>query len=234
MNLTNLKLLARAYVPGAKETDVVTDPVLTLLLNQGVVDIATKTACLKKSKTFTVTADDYDYSLSSVLGDYLTMDKPGIWWNAGTVASPNWQKLDPRTMKYFDTNSPSWRDDDSDDPLEYSIEGDVLTLRPTPDTTLANGLWVYYGAMPIAMSAGAHFPFTGTSTEYTHLSIFDDAILAFVEWKLQKALNKGQDPYAAKAKAYLGILETKEVLFKRRLDINAHRDTKFQGRKLRK
>ena len=190
---------------------------------------------LKTNKKFTVTAEQQEYNLSTVLGDYLTMDKPGIWWNTGTAAAPDWEELWPRTLKYFDRNSPDWRDEnitDRDDPLSYSIDGDIITLRPTPDTTLVEGLWIYYGKRPNDMTAGSHFPFTGSSTEYTHLSVFDDAILAFVEWKLQKTLNKGQDPYDAKEKAYKRIRGEKQSLFERRLDISNSRYTKFQGRKM--
>jgi len=232
MKLSDLRIMARALIPGSKVGSI-KNPLLDAILNAGVLDIATHTACLKTNKKFTVTAEDYDYSLSSVLGDYLVMDRPGIYWNAGTAAAPDWQQLDPRTLKYFDRHSSDWRDDDSDDPLEYSIDGDVLTLRPTPDTTLANGLWIYYGKRPTPMTAPGHYSFSGSTTEYTHLSVFDDVILAYWEWKAQKILNKGQDQYKLKETAYRAIREEKFSLFKRRPDISFHRDAKLQGRKLR-
>ena len=231
MNLTNLRLLARAYVPGAKVA-VVKNTTLDLILNQAVVDIASHTACLKTNKKFDVEADENEYSLSTELGDYLTMDKPGLWWNAGTGAAPNWLQLDPRTLKYFNENTPTWRDDDADDPLAYSIDGDILTIRPEPDTDLTDGFHIYYGKMPSSMTSGSHFPFTGSSIEYDHMTIFDDAILAFWEWKAQKIVNKGQDPYKATEKAYKEIREEKSLLFNRRLDIGADRQARFRGRRV--
>lgn len=232
MTLANLRTLIRAMIPGAK-VSVITNTVLDLILNNGVRDIAAYTACLKTNETFDVVADDDEYDLSTEVTDFLVMDKPGLWWNAGTAASPNWLQLHPRTLKYFDKHSPSWRDDDSDDPQEYSIDGDVVTIRPAPDTSLTDGFWIYYGAAPTAMSAAASYPFSGSTTHYTHLDVFDDAILAYAEWQLQKMLNKGQDPYKLKETAYVRIREEKFSLFKRRLDISASKDAKLQGRKIR-
>ena len=231
MNLANLRTLARGYVPGYKTTD---NTFLDLVLNQGVIDIAAYTACLKTNTTFDVTADEDEYVLSTEVTDFLTMDKPGLWWNAGTAAAPNWQQLDPRTLKYFDKHSLTWRDDDADDPLEYSIDGDILTVRPEPDTDLTDGFWIYYGKMPGTMSAGTHYAFSGSTTRYTHLEVFNDAIIAFARWKLQQALNKDQgDAYKLLENAYKRIREEAFSLFKRRLDISAHRDTKLQGQRIR-
>ena len=143
MTLANLRILARAYVPGYKTAS---NSVLDLVINNGVKDIATFSACLKKNDTFNVTAETMEYALSTELTDFLVPDKPGLWWNAGTAGSPDWQKLDPKTLETLDYDRPDWRDEDSDDPLEYTIDGDVVTIFPKPDTTLADGFWLPCGS----------------------------------------------------------------------------------------
>ena len=229
MTLNNLRILARALIPGAKES-VISNTVLDLILNNGVRDIAAYTACLKTNKKFTVTADQFEYNLSTVIGNFLVVDKSGLWWNAGTAASTNWEKLNPKTLKTIDKDRPTWRDEDSDDPQDYSIDGDILTLVPTPDTTLASGLWLYYGRVPTNMTTTSHYPFSGSTTEYAHLLVFDDAILAYAKWKILSSLNKKQDEALA-VKEYMTIREEKFSLFKRRPDISAY--TKLQGQKIR-
>jgi len=232
MTLSNLRTIARAIVPGAKLA-IVSNAVLDLILNRGVRDVAAYTICLKVNSTFNVTAETGEYILSTEVTDFLVPDKPGLWWNRGTAASPDWVKLYPKTLQTIDKDRPTWRDDDSDDPLDYSIEGDILTVVPKPDTTLASGFWLYHGRTPADMTAVGHFTFSGSTTEYANLSIFDDAILAYWEWKAQKIFNKGQDQYKLKETDYKVAREEAFNLFKRRPDISAHRDTRLQGRKIR-
>lgn len=233
MTLNNFRTLSRLYVRGAK-IGTIKNPELDLILNKGADDIAQYTACLKTNKKFTVTAEQNEYNLSSVIGDFLVPDKPGLWWNAGTASSPDWLKLDPKTLAAIDKDRPDWRDEESDDPLEYSIESDILTLVPIPNTTLVDGLWLYYGKAPTYMTSGTYYPFTGTTTEYTHLRVFDDAILAYAKWKMQEALNKdGRDDFKLLETAYKRVREEAYSLFKRRPDISFSKYTKLQGRKFR-
>jgi len=227
MNLTNLRTLVRAITPGAKTSNV-KNPLLNIVINSIVVDIAAYTKCLKTNAKFTITAEDYDYSLSSVLTDFLVPDKPGLWWDNGT----RWKKLNPRTLEWLDKNKPNWRDLDSDDPQDYSIDGDVLTLSPTPDTTLTDGLWMYYGEKPVDMTSGDHYPFSGSTTEIPHLSIFDWAIVYGSKWKILPMINlKYADEYNRDKNQYLNEREEKFNLFKRRPDISA--EARFQGPKVR-
>ena len=115
MILTNLRALCRSMIPGCK-VDVVPDTVLDLLINEGVKDIAAYTKCLPTNKRFNAVASQgtalNPYVLSSVIGDYLVVDKPGLWWNQGTVAAPDYKKLNPRTQEWLDGNRPNWRDID--------------------------------------------------------------------------------------------------------------------------
>lgn len=229
MTLAQLRELTRLYVPGAK-TNTISNPQVDLILNNGVKDIAVYTLCLKANKKFNVVADQSQYNLSSVIGDYVGVDKSGLWWNAGSATSTNWQQLNPRTLKALDNERINWRDLGSDDPQDYTIDGDILTIVPAGDTALANGLWLYYGKKPTIMSADGHYSFSGSTTEYTHLSIFDEAIIGFAKWKLQQALNKdGTDDYKRLENSYKTLREEAFKLFKRRLDISHSEDLRMQG-----
>ncbi len=233
MTLNNFRTLIRMFFPNAK-INPVTNPALDLIINAGVLDIATYTACLKANTTFNVTAEDDTYNLSSEISDFLVMDKPGLWWNAGSASSSDWKKVYSRTLKWLDLKRPTWRDEGSDDPLDCSIDGDIITVVPKPDTTLADGFKIYYGKKPTPMSAGGHYSFSGTTTELSNLSVFDDAIIEYALWKLRKAFNKGEDSYRLGENAYLRVREEKFSLWKRRPDISASKDTKLQGPKFRR
>ena len=228
MNFGNLKILARAYVPGAK-VSVVSDSVLNLLLNQGVVEIAALTICLKANKKFNVVADQREYVLSSVVGDFLIMDDPGVYWYNGS----SWKQLCPVTMKWLDENRPNWRDEDSGDPKHYYQESDTLGFHPTPDTSLASGFHVYYGKKPSGMTTEDQYPFGGEA-EITHLSILSEAILYYWKWKILPALNKdGTDNFRLAERAFYNEITLKKAMLARRPDISASRYNQMQGTKIR-
>lgn len=222
MTLNQFKTLARAFTPGSKANNV-KNPVLELIINQGAKDVAAYAIALKTNKKFNITAEQKEYNLSSVIGDFLVPDKPGLWWYNGS----QWRQLHAKTLEEFDNKFPTWRDEPSGDPLDYSIDADILTLRPTPGTTLANGLWLYYGRSSVNMTAAGHYPFSGSTTEYTHLSVFDSAIEAWNEWKIKKILNKGLDDFRVGENNYIRTREEKFGLFKRRPDISSK--AKLQG-----
>lgn len=224
MTLDQLKTLARAYVPGAK-VSVIADGTLEILLNAGVVEVAALTVCLKTNKKFDIVANQREYVISSVLGDFLVMDDPGIWWYDGS----SWKQLHPKTMKWLDENRPNWRDEASGDPMYYYQEGDTIGFHPTPDTSQTDGAHVYYGRKPLAMTEGGHYPFE-RATEITHLTILDDAILYYWKWKIQPALNKdASDDFRKNEYAFKNEVASKKAMLARRPDISASRYTKMQG-----
>ena len=115
MNLGNLKTLARVFVPQLK-SNTAGDTIIELILNQGALDVALRTQCLRTNEKFTVTADDYDYNLTSVLTRYLVPTESGLLWNAGDGTTTNWKQLDPKSIEYWDREAPNWRDADSGTP----------------------------------------------------------------------------------------------------------------------
>ena len=151
----------------------------------------------------------------------LAPDKPGLWWNAGTIAAPDFKKLNPRTLAWLDDNRPNWRNLASGTPQDYSIDGDIITLVPAPVSALAGSLWLYYAKKPTDMSADGHYPFSGITTEYPQLSIFDEAILRYAKWKVQESLNKdGADNFRVLENAYKTAREEAKGMFQRRPDIS--------------
>lgn len=223
MYLSQLRSVGRAMIPGAK-VQVIDNTVFDLILNEGVKDIAAFTLCLKSNKKFNVTAETAEYNLSSAIEDYLAVDKPGLWWYNGTI----WKQLYPKTLKWLDENVPNWRSVGSGNPLYYTIDGDIITVHPTPNTTLSSGFWLYYGKKPTPMTADGHYPFSGSTTELTHVSIFDMAILMYAKWKIEPMINKDQDANLS-MQEYLRERNEKQALFYRREDIIASPYTRLQG-----
>lgn len=223
MTLSQLRTLARAMIPGAK-LQVINNDVLDLILNEGVKDIAAYTICLKTNKKFNAEANVSEYNLSSKLGDYLTVDKPGLWW----YNTSQWRPVYPKTLKWLDENKPNWRDSSSGSPLYYSIDADILTITPAPDTAATNGLWLYYGKKPTAMTAEGHYPFSGSTTELTHLSMFDMAIIKYAKWCIEPMLNKEGDSNLSLQEYMKERAEKMSLLYKRK-DISASPATRLQG-----
>lgn len=227
MTLVNLRKLARALIPGAK-VQVIDNTTLDLILNMGVDDIAAYTLCLKANKKFDVVASDGEYDLSVVIADYLGVDKSGLWWYNGT----QWKQLYPRTLQYLDQFRPTWRNLSAGSPQDYTIDADILTVVPKPETAVTEGFWLYYGKVANPMSAEAHYPFSGSTTEFTHLRIFDMAIVLYAKKTIEPMLSKEADANLS-LQEYLNEREIKMNMLYRRKDIAHSSDTKFQGPSVR-
>ncbi|GAF79529.1 unnamed protein product, partial [marine sediment metagenome] len=172
-------------------------------------------------KKFNVVAEKRTYLLSANIDDFAAFDEPGLWWNDGTAASPDWKKLDPYTQRSLRDQFPRWMNEDSDSPLRYVQEGDNLQIDPMPNTALSEGFWGFYIKKPKTMTSPSHYPFSGTTTEITIFTVLDDAIIDYVRWKLQHPLSKVEKGIIAEKDYDKSIAERIE-LFKRRLDISAN------------
>lgn len=156
------------------------------ILNSGVLDITKKSKCLKANKQFNVVAGQGQYSLTTVIGNFLIADDSGLFWNNGT----EFTEVYPKTLKYFDNFYPNWRSLSPGNPQDYSIDGDIITVVLTPNTSLANGFWLYYVPMSVDMVNSNDFPFVGSGNEIPRLRIFDEALEAYCRWKISPILNK--------------------------------------------
>lgn len=214
MLLSDLRTMSRLYVPAAKAS-VITSTVLDLLINAGIVDVAAITAVLKTSKAFNVTAETGTYNISSFVTDFLTPDYPGLLWYDGS----NWKRLVPETLESLDSKFPYWRDDSSGDPLRYSIDGDVITVHPKPDTTLTSGFKLYYAKTPTTLSTATHYAFSTSTSPIPHLEILSEAVLKYVRWKLAPIIGSAEVDVIAAENDYKKELGGKIRLLNRRLDI---------------
>ncbi len=184
MNLGNLKIMARAYVPSAKAAKV-PDTVVGLILQEGADVVAALTRCLPTSDTFNVVAEQGVYDLNNELERYLIADKGGLWWLNGT----EWEQLDPKTEEEMNEKFPSWRSDSSGDPQRYFIKGSNLTVHPKPETAVDNGFKFYFGQRPPRMTSDAHFPFGG-GVENVQLSLLSECVLMYWTWKCRPVIGE--------------------------------------------
>ena len=226
MNFQNLKVLANGMVPGSKR-NVIKASTRDLILNEGARDVAFRTVCLKTNDTFNVVEDQDTYDISTEVSDFLTVDKPGLWWNDGN----EWEKVNPRTLKWLDEKRPNWRDMDSDDPQDYAINGNEIIVIPKPDTSLSGGFKLYYGKKPPTMTASGHYPFGGAN-EIPRLAPLSWSIVAFWRWKAGPMIAKQFDEMAAK-KDYLESIVENTSLINRDVAISDDKKTRYQGRIIR-
>lgn len=226
MNLTNLKTMARFVMREAKKNDIGDDE-LELVLNEGALEVAAITCCLKTSQVFDATIDVSTYSLSSKLTRFLVPDDPGLWYRSSST--DDYVQLDGVSLKWLDENKTGWRDFDSGTPTHYAIEGDSLIVVPAPVATVSSGFWMYFGQKPPVMTSGDHYPFGG-STEISRFTPLHKCILAYWEWQATKALNKGADNYKAKETAFYRSVDMEWSFIQRRRDIASNKMARF-GRK---
>ena len=233
MILENLRLLARAMIPGSGSDAAgpIKNTFLDLILNKGVEDIAAYTVCLSTNKKFSAAASQGDianpYIISTVITDFLVMGKGGLWWNQGTVASPDYKRLNPKTIAALDKDRPNWRDVSDGAPQDYLIDGNNIIVIPAPVSALTDGFWLFYGAKPTYMTAVGHYPFSGSTTEYTYLSMFDMAIIKYARHQISPVFNQ-QTNENISWQEYLKEREEKTQLLRRRPDIS--NVAQFQGK----
>jgi hypothetical protein len=227
MNLQNLRNLAREIIPSLKvdqkpNETTTTQIGLDLILNEAVKDIAAFTGCLPTNKKFNAVASQgtvaNPYVLSTVIGNFFTMSGGGLCWNEGTAASPQWKTLNPRTIEWMNEHRNNWREIAAGTPEDYVIDGDNLIIVPAPVSSLASGFWLFYGKAPTVMSATSHFPFSGSTTELTHLSPFDMAIIYFARmvispmYNLQTNENLSLSQYTKERNEKMGLIRKRDDL----------------------
>jgi hypothetical protein len=219
-------------IPACK-TDVVSDTVLDLFINEAVKDISANAKCLTTTKKFNAVADQGSasnpYVISTVIADYLVADKGGLWWNEGTVAVPDYTQLNARTVAWLNENRPDWQDLSSGYPEDYAIEGNNLYIVPAPVASLTDGFKLFYIKIPSTMINAGSYPFSGSTVEFTHLSMFDFAIIYYCRWKISPAFNKDGTENLS-LQEYMKERQEKIYLMNRRPDISNSSDSAFKGK----
>ncbi len=226
-NLSTLENLVRLAVPGAN-LSVIDSPSLWVYINKGVDDVNQRLKILRANSKFDIVAAQVEYNISTVLPSFVCMDDSGIYFNAGTAASPSWQQLLPKDRKWLDENVYSWRNYIAGTPIYYYQENDIIGFVAAPATAVAQGFWVYYIAKATPMSNGNQYPFTATTVATPSFDCLDDGIVAYCQWKLAALLgNKAQG--VMDQTEYLAEIDKVEEIYQRRPDISASRYFKMQG-----
>ena len=213
MNLGNLKTLGRLVVPAAKSARIKDAP-LTLIINEVCRDLNARLKLLVTDEKFNVVADQYKYDLSDsseTVARYFKTDKMGLWWNDGTAASPDWKRLLPKTVKWLDKNVSGWRDQDSGDPKYYAKRGKFLTLVPTPDTALTNGLWLNFIENTQDMAKSTDYPF-GHETEIPEYAFLTKTILKGIECWIKQPVGKDRESSQAFGEYMLMVEDARGIL----------------------
>jgi len=122
------------------------------------IQVAFDTECLPADEKINLTADEDEYDLDDLLTDFLGLDIEG---GVHYYQDSYWEPLDYKTPDELDEDEVEWRTMDSGDPDYYFTRGSKLVLVGPPDTTITDGLWVYFYQMPVAMTADADDPFNG-------------------------------------------------------------------------
>ena len=236
MNFGDLKIMTRALLPGATTT-ALSNETLELIINSGLLDVATALEVPPKNTTFTITEDQAEYRLSTIASDFLMFQSSGVWWYDGS----NWLKLESVTLEYMDNTYPNWRDDSSNDPKRYFRNGDKITLHPTPDTTGTDYGKLYYVRRPPTMTAYNQYPFAidGTqTTEIPQYSILSDCILAYCVWKGSEILGKlkkvSVQEIELNRQEYYSELMDKRTRININADVNNNSELRYQGHVFRR
>lgn len=229
MNLTNLMILGRAYVPQAK-LQAIDAATMLIILNEGALDVGLKASVLRTNASFNTVANQQEYDLKTVVTRYLAVDKGGAWYLSGTT----FKKLYPKTVEWLDENIQNWRNGAAGEPLYYYIHSDKLGLYPKPSASVANGIKFYYIQRPTPMTNVApatEYPFDG-ATEIDQYAPYSDCVLDYWSWKAKKILNFPEDVILAEKNAYMQNMMEKFGQINKRVDINYDREAKLQGTKI--
>lgn len=222
MKYSDLKILARAYVPQAT-IDQISEATLELILRQGALDVAMRTRCLKANQKFDSEASIGSYTLGSKVTRFLNIDKSGLFWKNGST----YVDVKPKTTKWLDENIPTWRNGAAGNPEYYAMDSGELIVYPKPASTVVEAFWLYFFQQPPTPATDDYYPFGG-ATEIPRLAPLSECILYYWKWKALGILGKPAEMDAFKPH-YLVEIEDKMKHLNTRLDISASNETRLGG-----
>jgi len=154
------------------------DAEIALYLNEGQELFCTKTKCLVKYYTYTLTADDIKNDREVRLyTDFIAFAEGGVTYKG--------KQLKPTSIKELDEWGGNWRSD-TGTPTRYYLRGDMLGFYPKPT---AGDAIAYYGIERAATLSGDTTPLSGdyrTIAFRTHIR--DYAISKC--WEKKNEMNK--------------------------------------------
>lgn len=215
MTQTTLLALARIRIPEIASTDVISDANLLIILNLACTEFINKTDALPTSGTFNLVLDTTEYALSTYVTAFGKIRKEGLWiYNA---VSTKWRQLDPTTTAKLTLDYPDWLNTSSGCPLQYSIEGDTLTLHPKASSTYTGTdyLKLFYFQRSTDMAGGSYYPFSGSATQYTFLADYEETLIDYVRYEVKQMLKKNADAEEARTTFYNKCAYIKQQLLYR-------------------
>lgn len=190
MKLSELIQRIKLQVPNMNLSGV-SDTYLTTILNQACDYVNLLTKVYKGYTDFNIEADKRVYSLSTVCPTYLGTDKRGLFFKD---SSDKWTDIYPKTEAWISEVYPDYLNSSSVAiPQWYYIDGDDLGFYPPPSTSKTNGARLYHLKKATPMTNNDHYPWSGSTTEITAFLALDDALIAYVRWKLSPAMGQVSD-----------------------------------------
>src|SRR3990167_519575 len=233
MTRLELKNYAAWQCPGVKLSTAptgVVDNAIQIAANE----IAARTICLPKNQKFNAVAGTTgvgEYSLTTIDEEFIQIAPSGLYWNQGTVATPDYKQLDAVTLKWLDENRRNWRSEAAGSPQVFYQDGDTLGVFPAPEDALTEGFWLYYGLKAFTMTADGHYPFYGTA-QIARLSVLDRAIALHFKYQALSAADKKDDYKLVHDEYEAEIVKVKGILMTNRAVLNS-RYNRLQGRRIR-
>lgn len=180
----------KLQVPNVKESGI-TDTELATLLKQGCDKVNSLIRIYKGYTDFNIVADQSLYNLSTIAPTYLGMDKKVVYFKD---SNNEWQDVIPKTKKWIEKTYPNYLNADSQDiPQWYWVESNELGFYAPPSTSKTDGGRLYHLKAAVATSNDDHYLWTGNSTEITAFLPADDAVIAYVRWKLSPSVGANTD-----------------------------------------
>jgi len=226
MTQADMITFSRLIIPEISSTDVISDANLLIILNRGCNEFIKETDGIPTSALFDLVTNLEEYSLTTYVSDYSKMRKEGIWiYNS---QNSKWQELDAWTLVDIANKFPTWLSMSAGLPLRYTQEGNIITLNPKASSTYAGTdyLKIFYYARSVDMSNNSHYPFSGTTTQYTHLAEYEEVPIEYVRYRVKQMLGMNAAAEEAKQVFYLKCADIKRDL-KYRADLI--RKTTAQG-----
>lgn len=200
MNLSDLRARFRLAVPEA-DTNVVTNSQLDALLNDGALDLARRTECLKNYADQDLTAATAEYDKPSdairIMGVYV----------GGTGS---WEKMPQVTMDFLAHNVDDSYLDDTGVTYGWYDRRDKVGIYKIPTSTEAGTsyLRIYYVEKPDTMSDDSHVPFNSLN----HLYPYHELVYMYATYKTKQAIGKWEQAKVIEADYLLKSMEMRMEL----------------------
>lgn len=143
MNLSDIKNRVKRQF-GDESSAQITDADIIRWANDAMIDIALKNNCLETKATANLVASQQEYDLPA---DILRLQS--VRYNGNRLKVMSMQELDELVG---DSST------GAGDPVAYTLYANKIMLYPTPDSSVADGLSIYYNKTPTQLANDADIP----------------------------------------------------------------------------